>query len=86
LKKEFSYSILWLWIGDKVSWAGCTFEEVAEKTKYQKMNVNLFATKLGRIISPRGSLEATILYNDSQHSIPALQGRANKISLLCGYH
>ncbi len=26
---------------------GCTFEEVAEKTKRQNMNVNLFTTKLG---------------------------------------
>jgi hypothetical protein len=26
---------------------GCTFEEVAEKTKCQKVNVNLFTTKLG---------------------------------------
>jgi hypothetical protein len=26
---------------------GCTFEEVAEKTKYQKMNANLLTTKLG---------------------------------------
>ncbi len=26
---------------------GCTFEEVAEKTKCQKMNVNIFTTKLG---------------------------------------
>jgi hypothetical protein len=36
-KKIFSYLILWLWNGDKVSWAECTFEE---KTKCQKMNVN----------------------------------------------
>jgi hypothetical protein len=27
--------------------AGCTFEEVEEKTKCQKMDVNLFPTKLG---------------------------------------
>jgi hypothetical protein len=27
--------------------AKCTFEEVVEKTKRQKMNVNLFTTKLG---------------------------------------
>jgi hypothetical protein len=27
--------------------AGCTFEKVDEKTKCQKMNVNLFPTKLG---------------------------------------
>ncbi len=26
---------------------GCTFEEVAKKTKCQKMNVNIFTTKLG---------------------------------------
>jgi len=26
---------------------GCTFEEVAVKTKCQKMNVNLLTTKLG---------------------------------------
>jgi hypothetical protein len=27
--------------------AGCTFEEVEEKTKCQNMDVNLFSTKLG---------------------------------------
>jgi hypothetical protein len=37
--KVFSYVVLWLWIGDKVSWAGCIFEELAKK-KCQKMNVN----------------------------------------------
>ncbi len=52
------------------------------KQKCQKTNVNLFTTKLGWIISrscqgPK-SLEATVLYNESQHNIPALQGRANK--------
>jgi hypothetical protein len=26
---------------------GCTFEELEQKTKCQKMNVNLFTTKLG---------------------------------------
>jgi hypothetical protein len=31
---------------------GCTFEEGAHKSKCQKMNVNLFTTKLGWIISP----------------------------------
>jgi len=42
----------------------------------------VFTTKLGWIISPSKkvakSLEASILYNYSQHNIPALQGRANK--------
>jgi hypothetical protein len=38
---------LWLWIGDKVSWAGCTFEEVAEKIKCQKIECEFFTTKLG---------------------------------------
>jgi hypothetical protein len=33
--------------------AGCTFEEVAEKIKCQKMNVNLCITRFGWIISPR---------------------------------
>ncbi len=61
---------------------GCTFEVTAKKTKCQKMNVNLFTTKLGWIISrscqgPK-SLEANVLYNDSQHNISALQGKANK--------
>jgi len=41
-----------------------------------------FTAKLGRIISPRfqrpKTLETTILYNDPQHQISALQGRANK--------
>jgi len=31
---------------------GCTFEEVEEKTKCQKMNVNIFRIKLGWIIWP----------------------------------
>jgi len=57
--------------------ARCTFEVVAKK-----MNVNIFTTKLGWILSPSfwGTkyLEATILYNDSQHNIPALQGWAIK--------
>jgi hypothetical protein len=66
--------------------AGCTFEEVRrEKTKCQKMNVNPFTTKLRWIISPNfekaKSLEDTILYNDSQHNIPALQSGANKTTL-----
>jgi len=39
-EKVFSYLVLWLWIGDKVRWAGCTFEVVAKKTKCQKINVN----------------------------------------------
>ncbi len=39
--ENISYLVLWLWIGDKVSWVGCTFEELANKTKCQKMNVNV---------------------------------------------
>jgi hypothetical protein len=39
-EKVFSYLVLWLSIGDEVNWVGCTFEEVVEKTKCQKMNVN----------------------------------------------
>jgi hypothetical protein len=31
LEKVFSYVVLWLWIGDKVSWFGCIFEELAKK-------------------------------------------------------
>jgi hypothetical protein len=44
--------IIFIWIGDKVSWASYTFEEMVGKTKCQKMNVNLSITKLGLIISP----------------------------------
>jgi len=40
LENVFSYLVLWLLIGDKVFWVRCTFEEFAEKTKGQKMNVN----------------------------------------------
>jgi hypothetical protein len=44
--------------------------------------MNIFTIKLGWIIWPSfqgvKSLEATILYNDSQHNIPALQGRTDK--------
>jgi hypothetical protein len=49
---------------------------VWENAKCQKMNANPFITKLGWIISPSflraKSLELTILYNNSQHNIPAL--------------
>jgi hypothetical protein len=34
----FGENIFWF-CGDKVSWAGCTCVEVAEKIKCQKMNV-----------------------------------------------
>jgi hypothetical protein len=37
LEKVFSYLVLWFWIGNKVRWAGCTFEEVTKKTKCQKI-------------------------------------------------
>ncbi len=72
--------------------ARCTFEEVREKTKYQKMNVNSSQPneKESFHLVSRGakSLEATIysIMILNTISLPASQGRANKISLLCGPH
>ncbi len=58
-------------------WKWCTFEEVAEKTKCWKMNVNIFTTKFGCIISPSfwGGKNPLSYYN----SITIL----NTISLPC---
>jgi hypothetical protein len=48
-----------------------------KENKMSKYECECFPTKLRWIISPRfqgvKSLEGTILYNDSQHDIPALQ-------------
>jgi hypothetical protein len=41
-KNNFIFSFVGL-----VTWVGCTFEEGLEKTKCQKMNVNIFTNKLG---------------------------------------
>jgi hypothetical protein len=75
-KNNFTWNFVGYGLVTKSLGVGCTFEEVAKKTKCQKMNVNIFTTKLGWIISPsfeRGKIpKATILYNDSQHNIPTL--------------
>jgi hypothetical protein len=65
----FSFVGLGIWDGLHI-WGGGK-----ENKMSKKMNVNLFTTKLGWNIScscqgPK-SLEATVLYNDSQHNIPA---------------
>ncbi len=44
---EGSFIFLWIALVAKSFEAGCTFEEVVEKEKCQKMNVNPFTTKLG---------------------------------------
>ncbi len=66
--------------------AQCTFEKVAEKTKCRKMNVNFLQPNQDQsshqIFQQAKSLEAIILYNDSQHNIPALQVKANKMELM----
>ncbi len=82
-ENSFIFSFVGYGLVAKSLAAWCTFEKVEEKTKCQKMmNVNIFTIKLGWIIWPSflgvKSLEATILYNDSPHNIPALQARTNK--------
>ncbi len=78
---SFIFTFMSYWLAIKLLGAWCAFEKVEEKTKCQKMNVNLFPNKLGWIISLSffevRSLGSTILYNDFQHNILALQGRAN---------
>jgi hypothetical protein len=40
-KNNLIFNCCGLWIGDKVTWSWvCPFEEAAEKTNCQKMNVN----------------------------------------------
>jgi hypothetical protein len=46
-EKSFIFSLVGYGLVMKSLGAGCTFEEVAEKTKCQKMNVNIFRIKLG---------------------------------------
>jgi hypothetical protein len=51
-KSNFTFNFVGYGYGLMTKWleVGCTFEEVAEKTKCQNMKVNLFTTKLGWII------------------------------------
>jgi hypothetical protein len=44
-KSSFMFSFVGYGLVTKSFGAGCTFEEMVEKTKCQKMNVNLFTTK-----------------------------------------
>jgi len=46
-ESSFIFSFVSYGLVTKSLGAGCTFEEVAEKTKCQKMNANLFTTKFG---------------------------------------
>jgi hypothetical protein len=46
-KGSFIFSFVSYGLVTKSLEAGCTFEEVAEKIKYQKMNVNVFTNKVG---------------------------------------
>jgi hypothetical protein len=81
-ESSFVFSFVSYGLVTKSFGTGCTFEQVAKKTKCQKMNVNFFTTNVRWIISPSfygaKSLEATIHYNDFEHKIPSLQGKANK--------
>jgi hypothetical protein len=45
--ESFIFSLQGYGLVTKSLGAGCTFEKLKEKTKCQKMNVNLFTTKLG---------------------------------------
>ncbi len=46
-EKTFMFSFVGYRVVTKSLGAGCTFEEVADKTKCQNMNVNIFRIKLG---------------------------------------
>ncbi len=46
-KGSFKFSFVSYGLVTKSLEVGCTFEEVAEKIKCQKMNVNFFTTKVG---------------------------------------
>jgi hypothetical protein len=46
-ESSFIFSFVGYGLVIKLRGAGCTFEKAEEKTKCQKMNVNLFPTKLG---------------------------------------
>jgi hypothetical protein len=48
---NFIFSFVGYGLVTKSLGVGYTFEEVVEKKKCQKMNVNIFITKLKRIIS-----------------------------------
>jgi hypothetical protein len=72
-ESSFKFSFVSYGLVTKSLEAECTFEEVAEKIKCQKMNLTLFTTKFRWILlspSLQGakSLEAIILYNDSEHN------------------
>jgi hypothetical protein len=71
-QKNNSISYCGLWMGDKVTWGWVHIWEGGIENKLSKDECEVFTTKLGWIISPSFSgakcLEATILYNDSQHN------------------
>jgi hypothetical protein len=46
-EKSFIFSFVGYGLVRKSLGATCTFEEVAEKTECEKMNVNIFRIKLG---------------------------------------
>ncbi len=46
-ESSFIFSFVSSGLVTKSLGVGCTFEEVAQRTNYQKMNVNIFTIKLG---------------------------------------
>jgi hypothetical protein len=48
---NFIFSFVGYGLVTKSLGVGCTFDKAVEKKKCQKMNVNIFITKLKRIIS-----------------------------------
>jgi hypothetical protein len=76
---SFIFSFVWYGLVRKSLGVGCTFEKMAQKTKCQKMNVNIFIIKLGWIISP-GQNPFKLLYSImilNTTSLPCKAGPTN---------
>jgi hypothetical protein len=75
-KSSFIFRFVGYGLVTKSFGAWCTFEEMVEKSKCQKMNVNLFTTKWeesSHLVSKGQNPLKLLLYtNDSQYYIPAL--------------
>jgi hypothetical protein len=90
-KNSFIFSFVDYELVTKSLGSKCTFEEVGEKTKYEKMNVNFSQPneiESSHLVS-RGQNPLKLLYSImilNTISFHASQGRANKISLLCRPH
>jgi hypothetical protein len=78
---SFIFKICKLWVDDKATWDWLYNLGGGRESKTSKGECESFCNQI-RIISPilgPKMLEATVLYNDTQHDILALQSRANKI-------